>query len=173
MQEIKDIIVALSGDEKYKATLVDPTSSSVTQQGVDSVLAQFDSMPNRLWPMKGNSSGAGEILAHQWIGQNRLHCLENCTNFRREIIDYRFEDWADALAATKNKKEKPRDFNNHTMDCLKMFANYVAYDEVHFQRRTEPIKDKPEPGSLRWYIERDKQRGRFMGQRGIIRHAFR
>jgi len=53
-----------------------------------------------------------------------FYVTSNCTNFRREITNWSWDDWASGVRDTKGEKQVPVDKDDHFMENLYRFINF-------------------------------------------------
>lgn len=169
VSEIKRQITDMSEGEDYIATWVDPSTDEIREANTPSIYYHLNRPPYSLRAQKGTREAFGRHVVAQWLSDERLHLFKTCTKTRKEFIDYRYEEWSGAVAESHNLKEQPKKKDDHAMDCLKMFANGVQYREAQKEReQEEAVGISPRGMNI---IARLRNRGRYMGQHGVLTHA--
>ena len=83
-----------------------------------------------LFVKPANNSRAGRDIIREWLHTDDtkkepdIYVFSNLKHFKKEIMNYAYDDWGTGKAADKHdKKETPRKKNDHLMDDLKYIAN--------------------------------------------------
>jgi PBSX family phage terminase large subunit len=146
----KLMIRAKNKDKKVEGWVADPSIWSETIKGQASVGSRFlDKEDGSGWQInwqKGDNS-AGAVQAgidlvtsylHQDMtteGQPNLYFMRGrCPNTLEEIMDYRYKDYAESMTAAMRKArdplEKPRKFNDHSMDALRYGIMFIKMNNI-------------------------------------------
>jgi hypothetical protein len=165
---LKDIIAAMSGDEQYLATWIDPSTDDMREADTPSVYWLLNQPPYALRATKGRREATGRIVVQQWLHDGRFHVVDNCANTRREMVGYRYEDWSPTAAKRHAAKEAPLKKDDHTMDAIKMFANGVRTHEAYVAPKKA---EHPDIFPVDIFAERRKlatQNASWMGRQGVF-----
>ena len=71
--------------------------------------------------LANNDFESGYAMVTRWLKEDRLHVVEDCRETIQEFEEWEWEDWTHL--DDRNKKERPKDRNNHSMDDYTYFAN--------------------------------------------------
>jgi hypothetical protein len=167
VENMKRAVHAMSTEKTYAATWIDPRSDRHEQIGEGSAFFNLNAGEYSLRAIKANSSGTGIELINQWLHDGRFKVFSTCTNFIREIENYRYEDWGTAVDDKHNLKEKTVKRDDHLMDATKYFANGVQ----HREHRKESAVVIPIDNEYAKRRERlmHPHRGQYTGRTAVMR----
>lgn len=129
--------------EDFQRILIDPASDRRDDPQARTVFNLLR-VPGKyqMNAVKANRSDDGVMLVREWLAQGRLKVFKDCTRTRWEFKRLRHMDWNPTTQTYHNLKEAIVDKDNHTMDCIKYFANLMRVREmkVHKQRQADPVE---------------------------------
>ncbi len=108
--------------EFLQGVIGDPSMGERREADTETVLERFAEAGWYIAP--GNRAVTGLMAVNDWFRDGRLTIQERCTNTIREVS---YLVWAEHGDPTLNYREREVDRDNHTTDCLKMFANLFPY----------------------------------------------
>lgn len=115
-------ILAMSGDERYRATLMDPHAVDpppVTYGVAKTISKQYAEagIPSTGWPfvqVMGEHAMVERVKAR--LDNHQIEVFDTCTNVRREFRSWKFKCDKEGRPLGADAYEND---NNHTLDCIK------------------------------------------------------
>lgn len=122
----------------YDDMLIDPSTIARNEAETKTILERF--AEHGVYPGLANRAVDGLKIANDWFARDKLYVMARCVNTIREVQNL---VWAEHADLTLNYREKERDRNNHTTDCLKYYANLFPTegDEPDPPTRSDPLAE--------------------------------
>lgn len=150
VRELADKIkekIAYYGILKYTA-IIDPATKQ--KNGITGT-SVYEELNMYLPVILGNNSISASISRIQeLLNKGKLKISVNCRNLQREIKNWQWQDAEKESLEIEKGKEKPREGNDHAIDCLRYVVNYI-YDVGLSER-----KDIVTPGE--YFAKLEKKR---------------
>jgi hypothetical protein len=109
--------------EFFEGVIGDPSMGEQREKETKTVRERFAEGGWYIAPGIRAVSGLQQV--DTWFREGRLTIQRRCVHTIREVT---YLVWADHRDSTLNYREREVDKNNHTTDCLKMFANQFPVD---------------------------------------------
>lgn len=107
----------------FQGVIGDPSMGELREKDTKTVLERFAECG---WFIaKGIRATHGLGTVNTWFKEDLLFIQKRCVNTIREVS---YLVWADHADPTLNYREREVDKDNHSTDCLKMFANQFPSD---------------------------------------------
>lgn len=158
IEEIKRQLWMIFGPpEKYEAEIIDPSVDAMREADSPTHLDMFNNGQYARFFQKGNRSEDAKVIIHEWLHEKRLVIHPSCVDLIFEMQKYRHQDWKGKTELEHNPKEQVVKKDDHSVDALRYFANYIRWLEL-------PTTKGAEPTETDMFFEAYNNRERWVGE---------